>query len=375
MTQFHSSEWWREQLQRMIGEQEPENLHLDYKEKRSLLPPSRGGGGIDKQKRADDISKDVSSFLNSDGGVLVYGVPETTDPSSTGGSPIPYDSEIGFEREEISKEAIENLVTSNIQPRPGPELFQVTEAPYGNDGRLVFVVEVAVGVGEAWQAKDKRYYKRFEYKAEPMEHYEINMVKDRFLGSNLSLIFGLDANWETDLWRSGRTKIEGNEIFSLMGIQNFGNEVAESALIEVCINVATGDVRWSRIYEGQFPEGIFPPGFQPMGIRKVRCFDGGADRSLAEGLTVACSQVAWNPANSGLAGTYAPIFKTEAPFPIGRLNIGQGPVSHSYDHPFAYYFWRLQAPKMKSKLGIVQVYADPYRGISLRNSEAHWEFV
>lgn len=375
MSQFHSSEWWGIEINRKVKEQEPENLHLDYKEKRSLLPPSRGGGRIDKQKRGDDISKDVSSFLNSDGGVLVYGVPETTDPSSTGGSPIPCDSDIGFEREEISKETIENLVTSNIQPRPGPELFQVTEVPYGNDGRLVFVVEVAVGVGEAWQAKDKKYYKRYEYKAEPMEHYEINMVRDRFLGPDLRLVFGLDADWTSSLWHTRHMRIEGNEVFSFMGIQNFGNEVAESALIEVCINVATGDTRWSGIYQGQFPEGVFPSGFQPIGIRKVKSRDQGVDRFLGEGLTVACSQLVWNPANSGLAGTYAPIFKTEDPFPVGKLNIGQGPTSHFPDSPFAYCLWRLQAPNMKTKLGIVEVYADPYRGISLQGNEAHWEFV
>ena len=77
MSQFHDIEWWEEELKRMLTEQQPEDLHLDYKEKRSLLPPGRGGGGaIDKQKRAENISKDVSSFLNREGGVLIYGVPE-----------------------------------------------------------------------------------------------------------------------------------------------------------------------------------------------------------------------------------------------------------------------------------------------------------
>ena len=38
-----------------VKRQEPENLHLDYKDKRNcLLPRGRGGGGIDRQKRAED---------------------------------------------------------------------------------------------------------------------------------------------------------------------------------------------------------------------------------------------------------------------------------------------------------------------------------
>ena len=86
---------------------------------RSLTPPGRGGQGIDKQKRAEDVSKDVSSFLNSDGGVLIYGVPETTDPSSTGGAPIPLarSTDIGFTPEDkVAKETIENLITAVAFP-------------------------------------------------------------------------------------------------------------------------------------------------------------------------------------------------------------------------------------------------------------------
>ena len=182
----------------MLEEQRPEDLHLDYKEKRSLLPVTRGGGGIDKKKRAEDLSKDVSSFLNSDGGVLVYGVPESDSIDDTGGTPIHGGPDIGFNRGDIDKEAIENLITSNIQPRPSPDLFQVSEVPYV-DGKLVFIVEVAIGLGDVWQAKDKRYYKRFQYKAEPMEHYEIKMVQERHQGPDLKLVFGINDRWESSL--------------------------------------------------------------------------------------------------------------------------------------------------------------------------------
>ena len=130
MVPFQSETRWEAQLKRMLDDEKPEDAHLDYKGPESLLPPGRGGGGLDRQKRAEDISKDVSSFLNSDGGVLVYGVPESEDPNRTGGSPNISGPEIGFPRGEVNKETIEDLITSNIQPRPGPDLFQVTEVPY-----------------------------------------------------------------------------------------------------------------------------------------------------------------------------------------------------------------------------------------------------
>ena len=64
MDQFIEVDSWAELLERMLAEQRPEDIHLDYKDARSLLPIARGGSGVDKQKRREDISKDVSSFLN-----------------------------------------------------------------------------------------------------------------------------------------------------------------------------------------------------------------------------------------------------------------------------------------------------------------------
>ena len=224
MAEFHDADWWKVELERMIEEQIPEDLHLDYKEKGALLPTARGSSRPDKQKRAEDISKDVSSFLNSDGGVLVYGVPEAEGTNLTGGSPVPGGSDIGFFREEIRKEIIEDLITSNIQPKPGSEVFRVIEVPFGDEGLVVFVVEVGVGVGGVWQAKDKRYYRRFQFKAEPMEHYEIELVRNRSLAPDLRLVFGVNDRWEREMsnleyhFRAGAKRLRVH-----VGVRNSSN--------------------------------------------------------------------------------------------------------------------------------------------------------
>ena len=49
----------------MISLQIQENLHLDYKASAALSHSKR-----------DEISKDVSAFANSDGGLIIYGVTE-----------------------------------------------------------------------------------------------------------------------------------------------------------------------------------------------------------------------------------------------------------------------------------------------------------
>ena len=48
LKQFHDSQYWQKELRRLLDSQEPESLHLDYKERRSLMPAARGGPRIDK---------------------------------------------------------------------------------------------------------------------------------------------------------------------------------------------------------------------------------------------------------------------------------------------------------------------------------------
>ena len=350
MTKFQTAEWWAQEFRRMLEEQRPEDLHLDYKDKRSLLPASRGNGGINNQKRAEDLSKDVSSFLNSDGGVLVYGVPESDSIDDTGGTPIPGGSDIGFNRGDIDKETIENLITSTIHPRPGPDLFQVSEVPY-DDGKLVFLVEVAIGLGDVWQAKDKRYYKRFQYKAEPMEHYEINMVRERHQGPDLKLVFGINDRWESSLSNLEYLSSHGAEAVVHVGICNAADNIAESVLIEIGLWPDTNVEAMNKMWTGQFPDGVFPESFQPVGLRHVSWDDRKSE------VVVAWSQLYWNGSNPKLGGSFAPVFRTEAPIDVGKIPMVGVPLSHHARRTFAFLFWRLQSPGSRPRKGVVELRA------------------
>ena len=354
MAEFHDADWWRVELERMIEEQIPEELHLDYKEKGSLLPTTRGGGRPDKQKRAEDISKDVSSFLNSDGGVLIYGVPETQDPNLTGGSPVPGGSDIGFQRDDIRKETIEDLITSNIQPKPGAELFRVIEAPIGDEGRVVFVVEVAVGVGCVWQAKDRRYYRRFQFKAEPMEHYEIELVRNRSFTPDLRLIFGLNDRWETEMSNSEYLSRRSEELQIHVGVRNSANAVADTALIEFGVWPFEDREAIMKIGRGEFPGGVIPAPFLPAGIRNITWDDPDGQLSRS-GVGVAWSRMFWNDSNPALAERYAPIFRTDLALPVAVLNLQNVNWLRGLPRLFALCFWRIQAHNMEPREGIMEV--------------------
>ena len=350
MAQFHDSDWWDGELKRMLEEQQPEDLHLDYKDKRSLLPRGKGGGGIDKQKRANDVSKDVSSFLNSDGGVLIYGVPEDQGPDTTGGAPVPLteSDRIGFKQGELDKEAIEHLITSNIQPKPGPDLFQIMEVEY--ESRIVFIVEIAVGVGDVWQAKDKKYYKRFHYKAEAMEHYEINMVRDRDVTPNLKLVFGLDDNWE----KEKRNNNCSEECVIRMGIRNESNSVAEAALVELGVLGGTTNSPRKSICS-----------FSYIGYRRITI---GNSRT---------ENVDWYSSSWPVDGLYRPLFRTlepvyilDFPFRINRMLWYPMPISAGF------LCWRIQAPDMNPKTGMVNIITSNHGlKISLEEKDVGVEIV
>ena len=356
MAQFHDSDWWRSELKRMLEEQQPEDLHLDYKDKRSLLPPGRGGSGMDKQKRADDVSKDISSFLNSDGGVLIYGVPETDDPNATGGTPaapLPVDScspdKIGFERGEITKETIENLITSNIQPKPGPDVFQIVEVKL--DDRIFFIVEVEVGIGDVWQARDKRYYKRFHYKAEAMEHYEVNMVRGRDTSPNLKLVFGLSDRWEKKGPPYVTGDIDGNDTVYI-GMQNSGNAIVESALIELGIFEGLSASRYSGDEHR----------------REISRFRSAGYHTIKMGTEVGAY---WYDLYWPFEGLHKPIFGTLEPLYISQFDLGIVENQHYRGR----LFWRIQAPGMTPKTGMVVISAGTWTGISLEEGDGDFEIV
>jgi len=161
-------EWVQADLEQLIAEKVQESLYLDYKDGRALDP---------SPQRTDNITKDVSSFANSDGGTLVYGMIEDKR--------YPVDL-AGCDAKAMSKEALDQII-GRVQPRfTGYRIAQI-ELTGEHQGRIVYVVSVERAT-KAHQAIDKRYYKRFEYRGEPMEDYEIRDVNNRQGGPDLELL-------------------------------------------------------------------------------------------------------------------------------------------------------------------------------------------
>ena len=97
------SEWTKQRLDQMIADSVEENLSLDYKRADALTK-------TDGKKV--EVTKDISSFANSSGGVVIYGIAEFDDKARRH-LPERIDT---IQRTEISKEWLDQVIQA-IQPR------------------------------------------------------------------------------------------------------------------------------------------------------------------------------------------------------------------------------------------------------------------
>ena len=197
-----------EDIYSLITNEVEENIHLDYK----------AAGALDKDdKKRNEITKDISAFANSDGGIIIYGVSEE-DHKPKEISPI--DGRI------YTKEWLENVIQL-IQPRI--EDIKIYPIRVDDIRQSIYVVKIPRSSNAPHMARDKRYYKRFNFKSEPMEDYEVKDLYNRVSIPKLEITGCLFNAKETE------TEIVYNLV---AGIANKGNRVCESYKLNFYINTA-----------------------------------------------------------------------------------------------------------------------------------------
>jgi hypothetical protein len=155
-------EWTEATINSYISGRIEESLSLEYK----------AAGALGKHdKCVTEITKDVSAFANSAGGIIIYGLREFSDKAQEH-LPEKIDP---VDRREFSKEWLEQILNT-IQPRPKVIVHpvQLSSTAY----HAVYVIEVPQS-STAHQARDHRYYKRFNFECRAMEDYEIRDVMRR----------------------------------------------------------------------------------------------------------------------------------------------------------------------------------------------------
>lgn len=162
---FNKENYSIDDIYDLIRNEVEENIHLDYKEARAL--------GKDDTKKAD-ITKDVSSFANADGGIIVYGVAEE-DHKPKVITPI--------DGKTFTKEWLENII-QQIQPRiDGVKIFPIRID--SDIEKSIYVVQIPRSANAPHMARDHRYYKRINFQSVPMEDYEVKDTYNRVVTPNL----------------------------------------------------------------------------------------------------------------------------------------------------------------------------------------------
>ena len=144
-------------IQELSEEQIEESMILDYKQELNDY----------------SIIKQVTAFSNTKGGYLVYGVTET----GKGGHP----RSINGIASDLNKERLEQIILGNIIPRVS---VQIKKIPIPGIDRILLVVHIPEGQSKPYyNNQDKRYYKRYNFSATPMDENEVEwLYQSRFFG-------------------------------------------------------------------------------------------------------------------------------------------------------------------------------------------------
>jgi hypothetical protein len=199
-------EWEEEDLLELIAIGAEEDIHRDWKDAAAL---------DDTDGKKKEIAKDVSSFANSDGGGVVYGLSQ--------GKTKPYKAEAitPVDPNKFSPEWLESVIRSRIQPPLQGLRIKAVNLKTQSPGNVAYVVYVSSST-TAHQA-DFRYYKRYEYQSVPMADYEVRLAMHR-------------AVWPTytAILRTGRSPSGGGSIFYAK-VTNSSDIVARNVSFNILI--------------------------------------------------------------------------------------------------------------------------------------------
>ena len=161
-----------EEIMDLFNSKIAESENLDYKQE------------LGSSARANtEIAKDVSSFANTEGGVILYGIEEKDG--------IP--TRIVWIRARKVKERIEDIVGHHIQPNL--ESFHIERiANPKDDEEAVFSVCI-LRSSHTIHMVNNTYYKRHKFKSAPMGHREIMEAISR-RGIRDSLLLEIRSNLE-----------------------------------------------------------------------------------------------------------------------------------------------------------------------------------
>ncbi len=154
---------------RAVESKTPESVTLDYKQDINIT----------SKEGKVELAKDVTSFANEVGGVLVYGVSEDREGDD---APVP-DEIIGIDNNPNLKIRIEDILVDGVSPRL--PVYRCIDLPHPTDSKKMILM---IWVPKSWEMPHMvslhgkhRYYGRANFRAVLLDEHEIARRYERRL--------------------------------------------------------------------------------------------------------------------------------------------------------------------------------------------------
>lgn len=190
-----------------------ESQYLEFKEKRAF----------EIKDLRSEISKDISAFANSTGGIIIYGIEE----KNSKGYRLSF-----IDGDKFTKEWLQQVISSNIQRRiSGIQIFPIR---YNNNLKeTIYVVKIPESIDSPHQALDKKFYKRDNTECIPMHEYEIRNIYNRAIKTHLEIEKIEIKNPSI----SGSIERYSNVAYSFyVNVRNIGNILEKYFKVEIMIS-------------------------------------------------------------------------------------------------------------------------------------------
>jgi hypothetical protein len=166
-----------EDINNFISTQEKESNRIEFKSGDELAKLyNKDIPAKVKDTIKDNIAIDVSSFANSSGGIIVYGIETNFDRA---------EKVVSFNGEKITPETIEKIIDIRVERRIDYKIYPIQQ---DNDvARSIYVIEIPPSTRAPHMTSEK-YYRRYNFKSVPMSEDEVRGLYARREKTKLAIV-------------------------------------------------------------------------------------------------------------------------------------------------------------------------------------------
>ncbi len=196
---FEKESYTISDIDSLIANKTQESFNLEFKSARALK---------DLSKSSTEFTKDISSFANSAGGIIIYGIEEDDHVAQ---------SKSYIDGSQITKEFLENLIHGNIHRRLDLKIYPIVDPDID---KTIYLIKIPESENAPHQNSDKAFYKRYNFKSSKMEEHEIRNLFLREKSTKLRFApLGISMN-SVDILSVDKIRVAKYEL--KFNIENYG---------------------------------------------------------------------------------------------------------------------------------------------------------